>query len=94
MIAGFIERGRVVMVCAAGDSFQRRKDRMNINPFGEGWIWGAQKRLSIVIRQSDVELRVWGEMTVKECACDFSGVFLRGRNGGRGRCVWMEMVTR
>lgn len=78
MIAGVIERGRVVMVCAAGDSFQRRKDRMNINQFGEGWIWGAQKRLSIVIRQSDVELRVWGEMTVKECACDFFPVSFLG----------------
>lgn len=59
------------MVCTAGDSLQRRKDRMNRNKFGEGGVWDAQRRLLIVIRQSDVELRVWGDMTVKECACDF-----------------------
>lgn len=45
---------------------------MNRNKFGEGGVWDAQRRLLIVIRQSDVELRVWGDMTVKECACDFS----------------------
>ena len=64
---------------------------MNRKQFEEGGVWDAQRRLLIVIRQSDVELRVWGEMTVKECACDFfPGVFLRGTNRGRGRCVWME----
>lgn len=32
-------------------------------------------------------------MTVKDVLVTFPGVFLGGRSRGRGRCVWMEMVT-